>query len=350
MARLHEPHHAHDHGAGCGCSRRGLLGGSLSCAAYVTLGLGLAASPARRLFAAAPKHEAVQTTPFARVEQIADGVWAVVSTPFAAGTEQPERTTFSNGGIVAGRDGVLAIEGFMTPAGAAWQSDLAQELTGRRPTHVVLTHYHGDHSSGLAGYAHGADLPAIVGTAATRELLWSRQAAELAEPAGNLAKAARLVVLPDQVIVDAATPTVIDLGGRVVRLTGRSGHSPSDLTIEIDEPRVVWCGDLVFNGVFPYFGDATPSVLGATCNAILTDPDTLYAPGHGALATAEDLAPYREVLAHVEQAARAAHAAGTPVDQAWQGYTVPASLGEWFFFRPDVASFAFQAWYRELDA
>jgi hypothetical protein len=29
-----------------------------------------------------------------------------------------DRTTLCNGGLVAGRDGVLAIEGFMQPAGA----------------------------------------------------------------------------------------------------------------------------------------------------------------------------------------------------------------------------------------
>ncbi len=331
------------------CSRRAALGSGLSCAAYVALSLGLATSPARQLFAALPKHEVLKTEPFARVEKIADGVWAVVSTPFAGGMDQPRPTTFSNGGIIAGKDGVLAIEGFMTPAGAAWQSDLALALTGRRPSHVVLTHFHGDHSSGLAGYGHGAELPAMIATETTRKLLWERQAAEMKEPKGPLAEAARLVVLPDRVIMDPSQPTEIDLGGRIVRLQPRAGHTASDVTIELDEPRMVWCGDLYFNGLFPYYGDALPSQLAQHTSAILQDADALFVPGHGALATAADAKPYLELLAHVEAAARAAHQAGTPAEQAWQSYKVPASLGEWTFFRPDVASFAFTAWYRELD-
>ena len=30
--------------------------------------------------------------------------------------------------------------------------DAAERLTERRPTHVVLSHYHGDHSVGQGGY------------------------------------------------------------------------------------------------------------------------------------------------------------------------------------------------------
>ena len=44
--------------------------------------------------------------------QIADGVWAVISTPLNGA-----RATVSNGGLIAGKNGVLAIEGFQTPEG-----------------------------------------------------------------------------------------------------------------------------------------------------------------------------------------------------------------------------------------
>jgi nicotinamidase-related amidase len=46
---------------------------------------------------------------------VADNVWALISTPLSG-----DRTTLSNGGIIAGRNAVLAIEGFNQPAGAAW--------------------------------------------------------------------------------------------------------------------------------------------------------------------------------------------------------------------------------------
>ena len=112
--------------ASCSCAmnRRGFLGASLGCGAYVAMALAAAPVMTRRAFAQQPKGEAQLTMPFARVEKIADGVWAVVSV-----TSGGDYTTVSNGGIVAGRDGVLCIEGFNTPAGGRWINQLAKELT-----------------------------------------------------------------------------------------------------------------------------------------------------------------------------------------------------------------------------
>jgi glyoxylase-like metal-dependent hydrolase (beta-lactamase superfamily II) len=49
----------------------------------------------------------------------------------------------------------LAIEGFNQPQGAEWLAGKARQLTGKWPTHVVLTHYHADHANGVAGYQSG---------------------------------------------------------------------------------------------------------------------------------------------------------------------------------------------------
>src|SRR6185503_10959226 len=91
-------------------------------------------------FAARPGGKVVAAEPWARLEQLGDGVWAVISTPLAGGSDAMR--TFSNGGIVSGRSGVLVIEGFASDAGASWIAESARVLTGRTPTHVILTHYH----------------------------------------------------------------------------------------------------------------------------------------------------------------------------------------------------------------
>ncbi len=330
---------AHTHSASCACSRRDFLG----CGAFVAFSLAAGSTLTRRAFAAPLAGETVRTEPFARVEKLADGVWAVVSTPNISG----DMRTVSNGGIIAGRDAVLVVEGLNTPAGGAWLSETARVLTGRRPTHVVLTHLHGDHSNGLAGHLGGADAPTIIGTATTRRLLAERNSAP-PQGEGAMRRTPNPIVLPDSVIVDEMQPTEIDLGGRAVRLTPRMGHSPSDLTVELLEPRVFWCGDLVFNGMFPYYGDAIPSKLGAACNSMLKDRDTTYIPGHGAVADSAALAPYLALLADVEAAARRANEKGVPADEAWRTYETPAAIGEWAKFRPDVYRFAFEAWEREL--
>ncbi len=341
---------AHPPPAPCACSRRAFLG--VGCGAYVALALAGASPLARRAFGAVPGHDLVRTEPFARVVKVADGVWAVISTPFDA--SKPDMRTVANAGVIAGREGVMVIEGLNTVEGGAWLSDLARELTGRRPTHVALTHYHADHSAGLAGHLGGANPPVIVGTATTRQMLVERSAKMPETPAGAERKPGPVstarIVLPDSVIVDDSAPTAVDLGGRIVRLTPHAGHSPSDLTVEIDEPRVLWTGDLVFNGIFPYYGDAVPSKLGRVCGSILRDPDTLYIPGHGSPADAAALKPYLGMLEDVERAARDAFAKGDPAAEAWKGYEIPASLGEWYKFRPNVYQFAFEAWERELKS
>ena len=45
---------------------------------------------------------------WARIEQLTEGVWAVVSTPLA----NNDWTTLSNGGIIAGSDRVVAVEAY----------------------------------------------------------------------------------------------------------------------------------------------------------------------------------------------------------------------------------------------
>jgi glyoxylase-like metal-dependent hydrolase (beta-lactamase superfamily II) len=130
------------------------VGAALGCGAHVLAALAGATTGTRQLFAAEPRGVPVRREPWGRLERVADGVWMLISTPLAADHAIAMRT-FSNGGLVAGRDGVLAVEGFASEEGAGWLAGEARRLTGRWPSHVVLTHCHGDHSAGLGGYGGG---------------------------------------------------------------------------------------------------------------------------------------------------------------------------------------------------
>ena len=319
----------------------------LTCSAWLMAGLTMAPWSARRAFGATVRGETVLTRPFARVEKIAEGVWASIATPFPAG----DYTAVSNGGIIAGRDGVMLVEGLNTRAGGAWLAMLAKELTGRWPTHVVVTHLHGDHTNGVCGCMHPEHETSVISSAGTRKLLAERAADSSGWTFDETTRRAALgatQVIPETVVADDAKATTIDLGGRTVTLEPRVGHTPSDLTIRIADPPVVWCGDLFFNGMWPYFGDAIPSKLGATCKAMLDERDTTYVPGHGSIASDGDIRNYLAMLEDLEKAARDAHAKGIPASAAWKQYSVPASLGEWRKFREDVFRFGFEAWEREL--
>jgi glyoxylase-like metal-dependent hydrolase (beta-lactamase superfamily II) len=241
---------------------------------------------------------------------------------------------------VAGRNGVLAIEGFFQPAGARWLADRARDLTGRWPTHVVVTHYHADHANGVAGYAEEGTSPAVRATGTTRDLVLERN--RTADP-GSLDALRTAEVLP------VGSETALDLGDRVVRVMPHDGHTPSDVALVLDEQRIVFCGDLVWHGLFPNYVDARPTRLRTAVAALPRDPGTTYVPGHGPVGRAVDLDRYVGVLDEVERAARAGHVAGQPAAAAAAAFRLPSALGEWTLFGPTFFERAFTAWYRELD-
>jgi glyoxylase-like metal-dependent hydrolase (beta-lactamase superfamily II) len=267
----------------------------------------------------------VAEEPWGRLHRVADGVWALVSAPLE------DRTTLCNGGLVAGRAGVLMVEAFGSDAGAAWMASMAEELTGRPPTHVVLTHYHGDHTSGLRGAVQpgGAELLA---TPVTRELVLER-GDEVPE-----------AILRGARPLDTRRPTEIDLGGRSVVVVPRRGHTASDVSVEVQEPSVVFCGDLVWNGMFPNYRDAVPRRLGMAVRLLRARRPRVWVPGHGGLADEEAMDRYLALLADVEGAARRALEEGLDAAEAAERYSIPDELGSWRLFGPRYVETAIGAW------
>ena len=282
---------------------------------------------------APPVGSVVAREPFGNLERVAEGVWALISTPLNG-----DNTTVSNGGIIVGRNAVLAIEGFNRTTGAQWLAGKAKELTGRWPTHVALTHYHADHANGVAGYLTDTDRPVLRSTGRTRDLVIERNKPE---------DASRAAALRDAVLI-SAEPSALDLGGRMVKVMPRLGHTESDVSLELDEPSIVFAGDLFWNAMFPNFVDAIPTKLAASVRALRRSRDTLYVPGHGALGHQAEYDRYVAMLDEVEKAARAGLAAGkTPVDLG-ASFSLPSSLGDWTMFNKVFYQRAFEAWYREL--
>lgn len=317
--------------------RREFLTRGGSCAAHLALAAAVMPRAARVAWASSPPGRVVAGEPFGNLEHVAEGVWALVSTPLTG-----DSTTVSNGGIVAGRDIVLAIEGFNRPQGAEWLATRAKELTGRWPTHVVLTHYHSDHANGVAGYYRDPNHPTLRATNRTRDLVVERNT-QPADPN-------RVAAMKDAVVLAGDNPTVIDLGGRSVRLVPRDGHTDSDVSLHLADQDIIFCGDLFWNGMFPNYVDAIPTKLSASVRALRAGPSTKYIPGHGAIGHAADFDRYTAMIDEVEHAARAAHAAGTPVADAAARFTLSPTLGEWTLFSKAFFQRAFEAWYRELQA
>jgi glyoxylase-like metal-dependent hydrolase (beta-lactamase superfamily II) len=195
----------------------------------------------------------------------------VTSVPFAAEDGPAEVTS----GLVVGTDAALLIDAGATPEQGRSLRRSAAEVTSAPLTALVLTHWHYDHSFGLAGV--GAAISIAHETVRNR----------LTGPEST-AEAVRLGIdpvglgLPSR---DVAVVAAVDLGGvRVEAVHLGRGHTDGDLVVVVPGSDVVFAGDLVEAGGPPWYGpDSFPHEWPATLDGLIglmTDA-TILLPGHG---------------------------------------------------------------------
>ncbi|MEM9595177.1 MAG: MBL fold metallo-hydrolase [Acidobacteriota bacterium] len=291
----------------------------------------------RRAHASTDASGTVAKEAWARIDRLGDNLWSVISDPLSG-----NYLTVSNGGIIAGSERVLLFDAFMSPDGAKWVAEQAKALTGRWPTDVVISHYHGDHVNGLAGLHRDGESPRVWVTEHTRTRTLETDAAS--ERADERRKSMLEAVDP----ISTDGPTRIDLGGRSVSLHTRSGHTGSDVTLEFEDPGTIFWGDLLWIGMFPNYRDATPSQIAATVRELAARKVEHHVSGHGPVATKESIAAYLDMLDHVEAAARTAHEKGQSAEEAAKAFKLPKATADWHLFQPTYFQTAIAAWHREL--
>lgn len=274
-----------------------------------------------------------------RIEQLAEEVWAVVSTPLA----KNDWTTLCNGGIITGRDRVVTVEAYGRVAGAKWVAEQARELTGRWPTDVVVTHYHGDHANGLAGYGAEEERPQLWLTAKTLDLIRKDDIRRELAP-----HSVRAEMLDDARLLEPQQTTALDLGGLSISLSPRRGHTASDVTIEVEEPSVVFFGDLLWNRLFPNYRDTIPTALSQSIRAGIRDRKTAYVPGHGPRPEPGELESYLSLIDEIEAAGRRSFEKGVSPAEAAAKFELPEPVSDWILFSDSYFEVAIRAWHKEL--
>jgi cyclase len=285
---------------------------------------------------------------FASVRKIGNGVYATIS-DYSKGA-----TTICNGGFLVGRDAALLIEGFGSPAGAAFQMETLRSVSQLPVRAAIDTHYHFDHSLGNAHYgAHSIPiwahakaasrifesyaplqgLPQETALAAYTKLVndaksdVERQHAQsdlgAATGVWTLANSTALT-LPNHPLDPAKLPLAIELGGLTAVLETYPGHSGTDVIVRVPEQNIVFTGDLLFNAWYPVTFDATISGWRATLGKFAAfDKETLFVPGHGQLCGQEGIASTRSVFDDLAEFAEKMHRAGVPAQEAAHRYVVP---------------------------
>lgn len=194
---------------------------------------------------------------------------------------------------------------------------------------VVSTHYHGDHTGGNAAF--GGDGAVIVAHDAVFARLSTDQVSKLF---GATTPASPRAAWP---VVTFAKDVNLRWNGETLTAEHvANAHTDGDAVVWFAKANAVHCGDTFFNGMYPFVDvEAGGSFAGmiAANDLVLSGlrPDAKIIPGHGPLATADDLRRFRDMLSAVKTRVAAAIAAGktlaafqaekplADLDPAWGG-------------------------------
>lgn len=296
---------------------------------------------------------------FASVRRIGDGLYATISDPSKG------ITTMCNGGFLYGKDVALLIEGFVSPAGAAFQLDALHKVAQVPPAGALDTHYHFDHSLGNSFYGanaiqlwghsavaqrisesyaplQGADRTAVLApfekrVADAKSEAVKQHAQSDLMAMGNvydLVKKSALA-LPNRTLDPAKLPLTVDLGHLSIVIESYPGHSGTDLVVRIPDQKVAYTGDLIFNGRFPATFDEKATISGwrATLKIFASwDKDTIFVPGHGPLCGQEGVRQLSEFFDDIADQAQRMYKAGVPASVAADRYVIPEKFKNWSMF------------------
>lgn len=226
-----------------------------------------------------------------------------------------------NIGVLTGDDGVFVIDSQFANI-APQNLAKIKEISGGSPTILVNTHWHGDHTGGNANFgatiiAHD-NVRARVSTDQTLVLLGNERNSPAAEPA-----AWPVITFDDDLTLHLNGQTI-----RVVHLP--AAHTDGDAMIMMEEANVLHLGDVFFNARFPFIDVSTGGTLAGYIAALnvayeVANDETKVIPGHGALATKEDIAASITMLEGVRDAVQTARSEGMDADDA----VAAGILAEW---------------------
>ena len=232
----------------------------------------------------------------------------------------PKNQNFiSNAGFVITPAGVVVVDALGSPRLAERLTQAIRRLTDQPVTHVIVTHYHADHIYGLQYFkALGAQ---VIAHGAAREYIQSdtarlRLEASRTELAPWIGASTRIV--PADTWVDG--PTAMKIGGVMFQIdhVGPS-HTPEDLTVFVPSEKLLFAGDLFFNGRLPFVGKANSSQWILSLERLLAFDARAVVPGHGAASTEpkKDIGMTRDYLRHLRQSMGKAVEDFVPFEEAY---------------------------------
>ena len=230
-----------------------------------------------------------------------------------------------NVGVCVGDDGILLVD-----AKLASQADAVRTALARfdgQPQYIFNTHFHGDHTGGNRAFGQYAT---ILAHANVRKRLatggeFGKRHIE-PEPA---------VALPNIAFEQSASVFFNDEEIRAVHFP--RAHTDGDIAVFFVNAQIAHLGDLFFNGLFPfvdleYGGDVETLTQHIAALIDQLPADAKIIPGHGPVATLDDLKAYHRMLVETTDSVHTSRAAGMSLDQiSAEGLDPQWASWEWSF-------------------
>ncbi len=233
-----------------------------------------------------------------RVEEVSQGVHAYI---------QPDGTWWiNNTGFLVGSRGVVSVDACSTERRTrAYLSAIAQ-VTPLPVRTLVNTHHHGDHTFGNYLFS-GATIVAHEGTREGVKQWGKPFDAPVWTPVewGDIELEPPFLTYKDEV-----TLWVDDLRCEV-RQVGTAAHTTNDSILHIPERKLLFSGDLLFNGGTPFLLQGSISgAIEVLEHVVAPLGATTIVPGHGPVAGPELVGQVLSYLRFVQNTAREAKSAG----------------------------------------
>ena len=202
-----------------------------------------------------------------------------------------------NIGVSAGSDGVLIVDDQFAPLADKIRAAL-KKLSPGQLKFILNTHFHGDHTGGNVEF--GPEAPIIAQTNVRKRLMGGQG-----------------LPSPTDAVPDEAWPVITFDESLSVHFNGEEiqvmhlphGHTDGDSIIRFTRSNVIHMGDDFFNGGFPFVDiEHGGDVAGLTRNVadvLETLPaDVRIIPGHGKIASPDDLRAYHRMLVETTEIVR----------------------------------------------
>ena len=278
------------------------------------------------------------------ITKVTDGVYAAIAKSGGVAS--------GNAGFIVGDGGVLIVDTFLTPTAIEELLDTIGNETKQPIKYAINTHYHLDHTGGNQVLSArgvpiiGHDKLIAWQTAKNRrflpaaEELQKRQAETTRQlnetPADQTEKRTQLerqlrrteallkITLTNPTVTFGSGALHVYLGKREVVLFTLPGHTGGDVLAFVPDANVVFTGDIGWRKTLPNLVDATVNDWIPSLEQLLQQyPTAKFVPGHGEVATAEDIREFQDYLDDLRTRVKKAIAEGLTIEQAKQQLKLP---------------------------